>query len=79
MRVAVDVHAPAGEPYVQVHDEHVLGMMLRSGYIEVGLQRSAMRRVTFQAGEMGFFPRRMERWVGTGHQHRLLVRISDAL
>jgi AraC family transcriptional regulator len=27
---------------------------------------------------MGFFPRRMERWVGTGHQERLLLRISDA-
>jgi AraC family transcriptional regulator len=37
-----------------------------------------MRRVTFQTGEMGFFPRRMERWVGTGHQQRLLLRISDA-
>ena len=78
MRVAVDVYAPAGEPYVQVHDEHVLGMMMRPGFIEVGLQRSAMRRVTFQAGEMGFFPRHMERWVGTGHQERLLLRISDA-
>jgi AraC family transcriptional regulator len=78
MRVAVDVLAPIGEPYVQVHDEHVLGMMLRPGFIEVGLQRSAMRRVTFQAGEMGFFPRRMERWVGTGHQERLLLRISDS-
>ena len=78
MRVAVDVLAAVGEPYVQVQDEHVLGMMLRPGFIEVGLQRSAMRRVTFQAEEMGFFPRRMERWVGTGHQERLLLRISDA-
>jgi AraC family transcriptional regulator len=78
MRVAVEVHAPAGEPSVQVQDEHVLGMMLRPGFIEVGLHRSAMRRVTFQTGEMGFFPRRMERWVGTGHQQRLLLFISDA-
>jgi len=78
MRVVVDVLAPVGEPYVQVQDEHVLGMILRPGFIEVGLRRSAMRRVTFQAGEMGFFPRRMERWVGTGHQERLLLRISDA-
>jgi AraC family transcriptional regulator len=53
-------------------------MMLRPGFIEVGLQRSAMRRTTFQAGDMGFFPRRMERWVGAGHQERLLLRISDA-
>jgi hypothetical protein len=71
MRVAVDVLAPAGELYVQVQDEHILGMMLRPGFNEVGLQRSAIRRVTFQAGEMGFFPRRMERWIGTGHQERL--------
>ena len=78
MRVAVDVFAPIGEPYVQVEDGHVLGMMLRPGSIEVGLQRSAMRRVTFETGEMGFFPRHMERWVGTGHQERLLLRISDA-
>jgi len=78
MKVAVDVHAPVGEPRVQVQDDHVLGMMLRPGFIEVGLQRSAMRRVTFHAGEMGFFPRHMERWVGTGHQERLLLRISDA-
>ena len=78
MRVAVDVLAPVGEPSVQVQDDHVLGMMLRPGFIEVGLQRSAMRRVAFQTGEMGFFPRRMERWVGTGRQERLLLCISDA-
>jgi len=78
MKVAVDVLAPVGEPSVQLQDEHVLGMMLRPGFIDVGLQRSAMRRVTFQTGEMGFFPRRMERWVGAGHQERLLLHISDA-
>jgi len=78
MRVAVDVLAPIEEPRVQVQDDHVLGMMLRPGFIEVGLQRSAMRRVTFQTGDMGFFPRRMERWVGSGRQERLLLRISDA-
>ena len=78
MRVAVDKLQSVGEPHVYLQDEHVLGMMLRPGFIEVGLQRSAMRRVTFQAGEMGFFPCRMERSVGTGHQERLLLRISDA-
>ena len=78
MRVAVDVFALAGEPSVQVQYDHVLGMMLRPGFIEVGLQPSAMRRVTFQAGELGFFPRYMERWVGSGHQERLLLLISDA-
>ena len=78
MRVAVDVFALAGEPSVQVQDDHVLGMMLRPGFVEVGLQPSAMRRVTFQTGEMGFFPRYMERWVGSSHQERLLLLISDA-
>jgi AraC family transcriptional regulator len=78
MRVAVDVFALAGEPSVQVQYDHVLGMMLRPGFVEVGLQRSAMRRVTFQTGEMGFFPRYMERWVGSGRQERLLLLISDA-
>src|SRR5215469_6040359 len=78
MRVSVDVHGSAREPYLQVQDEHVLAMMLRHGAIEVGARRSAMRRVTFQAGEMGFFPRQTERWVGAGDQERLLFDISDA-
>jgi AraC family transcriptional regulator len=78
MRVAVDVLGSTREPYLQVVDEHVLAMMLRHGSIEVGPRRSAMRRVTFQAGEMGFFPRHTERWVGTGDQQRLLLRLSDA-
>jgi AraC family transcriptional regulator len=78
MRVAVDVHAPVGELYAEVQDDHVLGIMLRPGVIDVGLQRSAMRRSTFQAGEMVFFPRRMERWVGKGYQERLLLGISEA-
>ena len=78
MKVAVDVFALTGEPSMQVQYDHVLGTMLRPGVIEVGLQRSAMRRVTFQTGEMGFFPRYMERWVGSGHQERLLLLISDA-
>src|SRR5499425_3645716 len=77
MRVRVDVLRPVGEPYLQVLDEHVLVMMLRHGAIEVGARRSALRRVTFQAGEMGFFPRQTERWVGTGEQERLLLHISD--
>ena len=78
MRVAVDVLGSVREPYVQVLHEHVLAMMLRPGSIQVGARRSTMRRVTFQTGEMGFFPRHTERWVGTGDQERLLLRISDA-
>ena len=73
MRVAVDVLGSVREPYLQMLDEHVLAMMLRPGSIEVGARRSTMRRVNFQTGEMGFFPRHTERWVGTGDQERLLV------
>jgi AraC family transcriptional regulator len=78
MRVAVDVHGSVREPYLQVRDEHVFAMMLRHGAIEVGTRRSIMRRVTFRAGDIGFIPRQMERWVGTGDQQRLVFRISDA-
>jgi AraC family transcriptional regulator len=78
MRVAVDVLGSVREPYLQMLDEHVLAMMLRPGSIEVGARRSTMRRVNFQTGEMGFFPRHTERWVGTGDQERLLLPISDA-
>jgi len=78
MRVAVDVHGSVREPYMRVQDEHVLAMMLRHGAIEVGARRSTMRRVTFQVGDIGFLPRHSERWVGTGDQERLLLRISDA-
>jgi AraC family transcriptional regulator len=63
---------------MRVQDEHVFAMMLRHGSIEVGARRSTMRRVTFQAGDIGFFPRHSERWVGTGNQERLLLDISDS-
>src|SRR5215468_3311584 len=59
-------------------DENILAMMLRHGTIEVGARRSAMQRVTFQAGAIGFLPRHSERWVGSGNQERLLLGISDA-
>jgi AraC family transcriptional regulator len=78
MRVAVDKFQSIGEPYLQMQDEHVLSMMLQPGSIVVGLRRSRMRRVSFQAGEMGLFPRHLERWVGTGDQERLILGISDA-
>src|SRR5215469_10279008 len=78
MKVVVDVHASVREPHMRVQNEHVLAMMLRHGALEVGARRSTMQRVTFQAGAIGFLPCRMERWVGTGHQQRLLLLISDA-
>ena len=60
MRVAVDMLGSIREPYLQVHHEH-------------GLE---MTRVTFNAGEMGLFPRHMEVWVGAADQGRLVLNIS---
>ena len=77
MKVAVEKSRSAREPYLEVHDEHVLAMMLRPGSVEVGPRRSEMRRVTFQAGEMGLFPRHTKRWVGAADQERLVLGISD--
>jgi AraC family transcriptional regulator len=78
MKVEVEVLGAVREPYRQVQRAHELGMMLRPGSIEVGLERFKMRRVKFRAGEMGLFPRHLERWIGSADQERLVLSISDA-
>ena len=77
MRVAIDVPGSDREPYLQVHDEHGLEMTLGSGSILAGPRRSEMTRVTFNAGEVGLFPRHMEVWVGASDQGRLILNISE--
>ena len=78
MRVAVDMPGSIREPYLQVHHEHGLEMALGSGSIEAGPRRSEMTKVTFNAGEMGLFPRHMEVWVraATADQGRLVLNFS---
>jgi AraC family transcriptional regulator len=76
MRVAVDMPGSIREPYLRVHHEHGLEMTLGSGSLEAGPRRSEMTRVTFNAGEMGLFPRHMEVWVGAADQGRLILNIS---
>ena len=78
MRVAVDVLQSVREPYLQVHHEHVVGMQLRPGFIEMGLRRSEMTMVTLEAGEIGLCPSHMQQWVGTADLERLSLGISDA-
>jgi AraC family transcriptional regulator len=78
MRVAVDMPGSIREPYLQVHHEHGLEMTLGSGSMEAGPRRSKMTRVTFNAGEIGLFPRHMEVWVGAADQGRLVLNISKA-
>jgi AraC family transcriptional regulator len=79
MRVAVDVLGAVGEPYLEVDDEHVLGMLLRPGFIEMGLRRSAIRRVTFQAGEIRLCTPHSEQWFGSADLHLLTITISDGV
>jgi AraC family transcriptional regulator len=77
MRVEVEVLGSVEEPYHWVNEDHVLGLQLRAGSIEAGVQRSTMSRLTFEEGEMGLCPRYLERWVGCGDMEHLILTISD--
>jgi len=78
MWVAAEVRGPVKEPYLQVHKENALGMLLRPGSMEFGPRRSALRRTTFNAGEMGLCTPHSEQWIGTAEMEHLIVSISDA-
>ena len=78
MKVAVEVCGSREEPYLPVHEEHVLSMLLRPGSMEVGLSRSAMKRVTFEAGVMGLCTPYSELWIGSAEVEHVTLSISDA-
>ena len=78
MRVATEVRGSVKEPYLQVHKENALGMLLRPGFMEFGPRRSALIRTTFNAGEMGLCTPHSEQWIGTADMEHLIVSISDA-
>ena len=65
MQVTAEVRGPIKEPYLQMHKENALGMLLRPGSMEFGPRRSALRRTTFNAGEMGLCTPHSEQWIGT--------------
>ena len=77
MKVAFETRGPVDEPYLKVHEEQVLGMTLRAGSMEVGSTRSALRRITFDAGLMGLCPQQSEYWVGTCDMTHVTITISD--
>jgi hypothetical protein len=60
MRVGVDMPGSIREPYLRAHHEDGLEMTLGSGSMEAGPRRSEITKVTFNAGEIGLFPRHME-------------------
>jgi AraC family transcriptional regulator len=78
MRVNFERRGLVDEPYIRVHEEHGLAMQLRQGSMEVGLQRSSIRLVSFPAGEMGLCAPNVERWIGNADMEHVTVSISDA-
>jgi len=45
--------------------------------MEIGLRRSALQRITFDAGLMGLCPPQLEQWVGTCDMAHVTMTISD--
>jgi AraC family transcriptional regulator len=78
MRVEIEVPGSVTEPRLWVKRQPVLAMALRRGSIEMGLRRSQMRRLTYDAGEMSLAPNHLEKWFRNEDLHGLYVAISDA-
>src|SRR5260370_8757734 len=78
MNVTVDVLGSGREPYLQVHHEQFLCLLLRPGAIEEGPRPSAMTRFVYDAGEMGLCTRHVETWIRPDDADVLKLGISDA-
>jgi len=78
MRVEIEVLGPVEEPCHRIMPEHALGLQLRAGSMEAGVQLSALSRSTFEQGEMGLCPRGSEGWVGYSEVEHLILTISDS-
>ena len=78
MKVAFEIRGRVDEPYLKVDRETVLAMTLRPGSMEMGLRRSAIRRITFDAGLMGLCPPQFEQWIGSCDMAHLTMSISEA-
>ena len=78
MKVEVNVLDFAAEPHIQVPDEHIIAMMLRPGSVEIGLQRSEMRTVEYDVGEMALCSHHLGQWFGAANVEFLAIYISDA-
>jgi AraC family transcriptional regulator len=77
MKVAFEVRGPVDEPYLKQNEGQILGMTLRAGSMEIGLRRSALQRITFNAGLMGLCPPKSEYWIGTCDMTHISITISD--
>jgi AraC family transcriptional regulator len=77
MKVAFETRGPVDEPYLKLNAEQIVGMTLRPGSMEIGLRRSALQRITFDAGLMGLCPPQSEYWIGTCDMTHITMTISD--
>jgi AraC family transcriptional regulator len=78
MKVAIETRGPVDEPYLKMHhQERLLGMTLRPGSMEIGVRRSSLRSITFDAGLMGLCPPQSEYWIGTSDMTHVTMTISD--
>src|SRR6266404_1889210 len=78
MRVELNAPEFVREPRMWVKHQAVLAMALRPGSFELGLRRSEMISLTYDAGEMSLVPRYFEKWFRTDDLHYMSVCISDA-
>ena len=77
MKVAFETRGPVDEPYLKVNEAQILGMTLRAGSMEVGLTRSDLQHITFDAGLMGLCPPQSEYWIGQCDMTHITMTISD--
>jgi AraC family transcriptional regulator len=77
VKVAFETRGPVDEPYLKLNEERILGMTLRAGSMEIGLRRSALQRITFDAGLMGLCPPQSEYWIGMCDMTHVIMTISD--
>jgi AraC family transcriptional regulator len=77
MKVAFETRGPVDEPYLKLNEEQIVAMTLRPGSMEIGLKRSALQRITFDAGLMGLCPSQSEYWIGTCDMTHVTMTISD--
>jgi AraC family transcriptional regulator len=78
MQVAVDTLGPVREPYLEVHETYGLGLSLRPGFVDLGMRRADLRRVTFDAGDMHLCVAHSEQWLGSADLDLVIVTISEA-
>jgi AraC family transcriptional regulator len=77
MKVAFETRGPVDEPYLKVNEEQIVCMTLHAGSMEIGLKRSDLQHITFDAGLMGLCPPQSEYWIGQCDMTHITMTISD--